>query len=89
MKQKNDFPNTYQEFIEMFPDDTACAAFLVKLRWPKGFICLARKQSSIDWLSKQLLLNWQPWKISYMAMIGNEFFWINIQKYARFWIFID
>jgi transposase-like protein len=33
----------------MFPDDTACAAFLAKLRWPKGFICPACKQSSIPW----------------------------------------
>lgn len=49
MERKNDFPNTYREFIEMFPDDTACVAFLVKLRWPKGFICPACKQSSIPW----------------------------------------
>lgn len=49
MERKNDFPNTYREFIEMFPDDAACAAFLVKLRWPKGFICPACKQSSIPW----------------------------------------
>jgi transposase-like protein len=33
----------------MFPDDTACAAFLAKLCWPKGFICPACKQSSIPW----------------------------------------
>jgi len=49
MERKNDFPNTYREFIEMFPDDAACADFLVKLRWPKGFICPACKQSSIPW----------------------------------------
>lgn len=49
MERKNDFPNTYREFIEMFPDDAACAAFLVKLRWPKGFICPVCKQSSIPW----------------------------------------
>jgi len=49
MERKNDFPNTYREFIEMFPDDTACVAFLAKLRWPKGFICPACKQSSIPW----------------------------------------
>ena len=49
MERRNDFPNTYREFIEMFPDDTACAVFLAKLRWPKGFICPSCKQSSIPW----------------------------------------
>ena len=49
MEQRNDFPNTYREFVEMFPDDTACAAYLAKLRWPKGFICPACKQTSIPW----------------------------------------
>ena len=49
MERKNDFPNTYREFIEMFPDDDACVAFLAKLRWPEGFICPAWKQASIPW----------------------------------------
>ncbi|HKM06189.1 MAG TPA: IS1595 family transposase [Sphaerochaeta sp.] len=49
MERKNDFPNTYREFIEMFPDDNACVAFLAKLRWPEGFICPACKQASIPW----------------------------------------
>jgi len=33
----------------MFPDNTACAAFLIRLRWPEGFICPACKTSSIPW----------------------------------------
>ena len=33
----------------MFPDDTACADFLIRLRWPDGFICPACKTSSIPW----------------------------------------
>ncbi|MFZ3132600.1 MAG: IS1595 family transposase, partial [Desulfosporosinus sp.] len=49
MEQRNDFPNTYREFVEMFPDDTACATYLAKLRWSKGFICPACKQASIPW----------------------------------------
>ncbi|MEI6703112.1 MAG: IS1595 family transposase [Deltaproteobacteria bacterium] len=27
----------------MFPDNTSCAAYLIKLRWPNGFICPACK----------------------------------------------
>jgi len=44
-----DYPNTYRGFVEMFPDDTACAAFLARLRWPGGFICPACKTDSIPW----------------------------------------
>ncbi|MEK7826754.1 MAG: IS1595 family transposase, partial [Thermodesulfobacteriota bacterium] len=33
----------------MFPDDTACTAFLTRLRWPEGFICPACKTASTPW----------------------------------------
>ena len=35
----SDYPNTYRSFVEMFPDNATCAAYLIKLRWPNGFIC--------------------------------------------------
>ncbi len=38
-----DYPNTYRSFVEMFPDNASCAAYLIKLRWPNGFICPACK----------------------------------------------
>jgi transposase-like protein len=34
-----DYPRTFQEFRQWFPDDAACAAYLVNLRWPEGFRC--------------------------------------------------
>jgi len=34
-----DYPRTYQEFREWFPDDASCAAYLAELRWPQGFRC--------------------------------------------------
>lgn len=34
-----DYPHTYRGFVEMFPDDATCAAYLTKLRWPEGFVC--------------------------------------------------
>ncbi len=34
-----DYPRTMQEFDEWFPDEATCAAYLLRLRWPKGFIC--------------------------------------------------
>jgi transposase-like protein len=44
-----DYPNTYRGFVEMFPDNAACAAYLIKLRWPQGFICPACKMSVVPW----------------------------------------
>lgn len=34
-----DYPRTFQEFREWFPDDASCVAYLEALRWPAGFIC--------------------------------------------------
>lgn len=45
----HDYPNTYREFVEMFPDDTACMDFLVRLRWPEGFTCPVCKIASTPW----------------------------------------
>jgi len=44
-----DYPNTYRGFVEMFPDNAACAAYLTKLRWPQGFVCPACKTNTIPW----------------------------------------
>ena len=32
-----DYPNTYREFVAMFPDDRACATYLTQLHWPVAF----------------------------------------------------
>ena len=34
-----DYPRTYQEFREWFPDDVSCREYLSGLRWPDGFSC--------------------------------------------------
>jgi transposase-like protein len=44
-----DYPNTYREFVKMFPDDATCAAFLALLRWPEGFVCPACKITTTPW----------------------------------------
>jgi transposase-like protein len=36
-----DYPGTYQQLLEWFPDDAACIAYLETLRWPDGFSCPA------------------------------------------------
>lgn len=35
----NDYPETIQEFIDIFKTDKDCYDYLVKVRWPKGFVC--------------------------------------------------
>ena len=49
LKSGLDYPNTYRNFVEMFPNDAACAAYLAKLRWSKGFICPACKTKTVPW----------------------------------------
>ncbi len=44
-----DYPNTYRGFVEMFPDNAACSAYLSKLRWPQGFVCPACKTNATPW----------------------------------------
>jgi transposase-like protein len=34
-----DYPETYLEFRDWFPDDDACIDYLERLRWPNGFVC--------------------------------------------------
>jgi transposase-like protein len=34
-----DYPRTFQEFRDWFPDDDACLDYLEGLRWPDGFVC--------------------------------------------------
>ncbi len=33
------FPKSLPSFQKLFPDDTACAAYLERIRWEKGFVC--------------------------------------------------
>ena len=33
------FPGSLPEFQRLFPDDTACAAYLEAIRWRAGFVC--------------------------------------------------
>lgn len=34
-----DYPRTYRQFVEMFPDSAACERYVEQLRWPDGFVC--------------------------------------------------
>jgi transposase-like protein len=34
-----DYPRTFQELLDWFPDNASCLAYLELLRWPDGFVC--------------------------------------------------
>lgn len=35
----NPYPRTFEEFLEWFPTEEDCAAYLEWIRWPDGFVC--------------------------------------------------
>ncbi len=35
-----DYPRTWEQFLDWFPDEAACVAFAERVRWPEGFVCL-------------------------------------------------
>ncbi len=37
--EHEDYPKTVIEFVDRFSTDKACCDFLIKIRWPDGFIC--------------------------------------------------
>lgn len=34
-----DYPRTWDQFLDWFPDEASCVAYLENLRWPSGFVC--------------------------------------------------
>lgn len=34
-----DYPHTWDQFIDWFPDESRCFQYLERLRWPDGFVC--------------------------------------------------
>ncbi len=34
-----DYPRTWQQFLDWFPDDDACVEYLEGIRWPNGYVC--------------------------------------------------
>jgi transposase-like protein/predicted RNA-binding Zn-ribbon protein involved in translation (DUF1610 family) len=34
-----DYPKNWNQFLDWFPDETACLSYLERLRWPAGFEC--------------------------------------------------
>ena len=48
-----DYPGSEPEFDRFFPDEAACLDYLVRLRWPGGFVCPAPGCGATGWLTKR------------------------------------
>ncbi len=48
----SDYPRTLLEFQHYFPDETACARYLERIRWPEGFKCPSCDQLGSPWRLK-------------------------------------
>lgn len=46
-----DYPRTYQEFLDCFADETACRRYLARCRWPQGFSCSQCGIRAEPWLT--------------------------------------
>lgn len=44
-----DYPRTYQQFLEWFADDAACRRYLLRCRWPEGFVCQRCGKKAEPW----------------------------------------
>lgn len=51
-----DFPKTIFEFQKQFPTEEAQLNFLIKSRWPDGFICPRCSNKEFSWVSTRKLL---------------------------------
>lgn len=46
-----DYPQNYQELTEFFPDEASCVRFLIRCRWPDGFVCPHCSQKGEPWVT--------------------------------------
>ena len=73
VSQYGNYPNSYREFVNMFPDNAACEAFLFKLRWPDGFICRSCKTASTPWIQSRGRLVCPPCRFQTSVTAGTIF----------------
>lgn len=67
------YPDFIREFFLMFPDEKSCFDYLVKLRWPHGFICPSCSTQSEPWLASRNRLVCQNCKHKVVVTAGTLF----------------
>lgn len=67
-----EYPKSLSEFEEAFGTEEACRQYLLRLRWPDGFVC-PRCQSDRCWLTKRNILVCSSCEYQVSAMAGTIF----------------
>lgn len=69
-----DYPADHAQFLTWFPDEAACLDYLLRLRWPNGFVCadcgpaeFYRPRSGL-WVCKPCT---RPWSVTSHTMFHN------------------
>jgi len=62
-----DFPKTIFEFQKWFPNEESCLKFLIRSRWPDGFVCPRCSNKEYYWINTRKLL--QCKKCGYQSSI--------------------
>jgi transposase-like protein len=50
MKEEENYPKDFQEFLAKFPDETSCWQYLMGIRWKDGYVC-NKCQSKRYWIT--------------------------------------
>jgi len=79
------FPRTIFEFQEWFPDEAACAKFLIESRWPDGFVCPRCGFNEYFWLPKRTLL--QCKQCGYQASPTTDTVMHRSRMPLKFWFY--
>ena len=56
----HDYPDTYREFVEMFPDNTACEVYLMRMRGRKGSFARPARHALPSGMKAEVALHVPP-----------------------------
>lgn len=51
-----DYPRTWEQFLDWFPDEASCVTYLEQLRWPQGFVCVRCGQADAPYRASRARL---------------------------------
>ena len=77
-----DYPATLDELETRFGTEQACRDYLVKLRWPEGFVC-PRCHGTSAWTTKRILLVCAG--CQYQALLTAETIFQDTRKPLTLW----
>ncbi|MCP4717004.1 MAG: IS1595 family transposase [Deltaproteobacteria bacterium] len=83
--EKEDYPKTFEEFIDKFQTEEDCIKYIIELRWPKGFVC-PKCKSSNAWKTSRNLMHCANCRHQTSITAGTLFH--NTRKPLRLWFYV-